>query len=269
MSDAVLPVRSNSIYAMLFLVLSFAAGPLLVYSIGTGTPPVVATPSETDAPTPIPPADLPGSTGIETDSHAQRVDTDARLTEARTEIHRLEQNIAGLREQQKQLQAAFAAHLERVTRTRAEAEASAEPAEEPQTNRPNGLENDLARLGAGPTERGRLVTLTEAELRFPVGRSELARESSDGLREIADVLAGHEGLVVRIEGHTDRSGSPSRNLALSQARARSVKDALVAMGIDADRIETEGVGETRPLADNDTAEARQRNRRVEVYLIAP
>lgn len=267
MCDAVLPVRSKPIYALLYLLAVFAAGPLLVYSLGTDRPPSAATPTETGVPIASSSADSPGSPQIETESAAQYLALDERLSNAQIEIQRLKQRLAALSEQHMRLASAFAEHSDTAPLILADVQASAESVMEPQTKGPIRLEDDLARLAARPTERGHLVTLAETELSFPVGRSELSPERAEGLRAIADVLARREGLIVRIEGHTDSSGSASRNLALSQARAESVKDALVALGIERDRIQTEGLGETRPLTDNQTAEARLSDRRVEVYLI--
>jgi outer membrane protein OmpA-like peptidoglycan-associated protein len=74
------------------------------------------------------------------------------------------------------------------------------------------------------------------------------------------------GKPIRIEGHTDSSGSSNANLALSQKRAEAVRDALVASGVEASRITVVGLGSERPVAANDTAEGRARNRRVDIIL---
>lgn len=71
---------------------------------------------------------------------------------------------------------------------------------------------------------------------------------------------------MRIEGHTDAIASDAYNQALSERRARSVSAWLTARGIPAARLTTRGVGEAKPVADNRTAEGRQRNRRVEVVI---
>jgi outer membrane protein OmpA-like peptidoglycan-associated protein len=77
------------------------------------------------------------------------------------------------------------------------------------------------------------------------------------------------GMHVRIVGHTDSTGSDAINNPLSKARADSVKDFLVDRGIPASRVETAGRGEREPVASNDTAEGRARNRRVEIFLREP
>jgi len=69
---------------------------------------------------------------------------------------------------------------------------------------------------------------------------------------------------VRIEGHTDSTGDPARNLDLSRRRAEAVKKALVTQfGIAADRLTSEGFGDTKPIAANDNPQGRAENRRVE------
>lgn len=103
---------------------------------------------------------------------------------------------------------------------------------------------------------------------FETGKSTVRPESMPTLKEIAAALTQHPELRVRIEGHTDNVGSADANLKLSQARAAAVKDALVKEhGIDASRLETAGLGDTKPMADNKTPEGRSSNRRVEVVKL--
>jgi OOP family OmpA-OmpF porin len=80
-------------------------------------------------------------------------------------------------------------------------------------------------------------------------------------------LAGVNLEVIVAVGHTDSIGSHEYNMALSQRRANAVKQYLVSKGIEANRIYTEGKGKTQPVADNRTAEGRQKNRRVEIEVI--
>jgi OOP family OmpA-OmpF porin len=80
-------------------------------------------------------------------------------------------------------------------------------------------------------------------------------------------LTSNPDARVAIEGHTDAQGDEASNLALSESRAEAVRDYLVSQGIAADRLETAGFGESRPIASNDTAEGRAENRRIEFRLL--
>ncbi len=94
------------------------------------------------------------------------------------------------------------------------------------------------------------------------------------LREVLATFANGlkqdgSGMIVRVVGHTDSSGSDAINNPLSRERAESVKDFLTDRGVPASRIEAVGRGEREPVASNDTAEGQARNRRVEIFLRDP
>lgn len=98
---------------------------------------------------------------------------------------------------------------------------------------------------------------------FDVNSDQIKPESKPVLQMVADALAAQAGVKMRIEGHTDSTGDPAKNLDLSKRRAASVKTALVGMGVAADRLATEGFGDTKPATKNDTPQGRAENRRVE------
>jgi outer membrane protein OmpA-like peptidoglycan-associated protein len=99
---------------------------------------------------------------------------------------------------------------------------------------------------------------------FDVNAATIKPESAGVLKEVAGVLSQYKDIKVMIIGHTDSDGSDAANLTLSQKRAAAVKDALVTdYSIDASRIETDGKGESAPVADNKTKEGKAANRRVE------
>ena len=98
---------------------------------------------------------------------------------------------------------------------------------------------------------------------FDTNSDQLRSESMNVIREIAEALKQQSALKVRIEGHTDSTGDAAKNLDLSKRRAESVKNALVKLGIDAARMSTDGLGQTKPMAPNDTPLGRAENRRVE------
>jgi OOP family OmpA-OmpF porin len=87
------------------------------------------------------------------------------------------------------------------------------------------------------------------------------------LNEVAEVLKSNPSMQVLVEGHTDSRGADSYNLRLSDARARSVREYLVAQGVEPARLEAVGFGETKPIDDNGTADGRERNRRVEFTIV--
>jgi OmpA-OmpF porin, OOP family len=103
---------------------------------------------------------------------------------------------------------------------------------------------------------------------FDTGNDQLRPESKPTLKEIATMLQQHADLRLRIEGHTDNAGDKAANLALSDRRAASVKAVLVRdYQVDAGRLESKGLGDTKPVAKNTTPEGRQNNRRVELVKI--
>jgi len=99
---------------------------------------------------------------------------------------------------------------------------------------------------------------------FDLDSAKIRSESRPVLDEVLGVLQGEPGWKVTIEGHTDSTGSDSHNQELSQQRAESVKAYLVAGGIAAERLQTMGLGESKPVADNATELGRAQNRRVEL-----
>ena len=76
----------------------------------------------------------------------------------------------------------------------------------------------------------------------------------------------HPGLKLAIEGYTDSTGSDELNEKLSQDRAQAVRDYLTAQGLAQDSVTAQGFGKSEPVADNNTATGRQRNRRVEIVV---
>lgn len=112
---------------------------------------------------------------------------------------------------------------------------------------------------------GRFVT---QGILFDTGSATIEPESTPTLKEIARTLQQHGDLRLRIEGHTDNTGSADANQQLSERRAAAVRDYLVQReGIDAARLESAGLGQTAPAADNGTPEGRQTNRRVELVVL--
>lgn len=99
---------------------------------------------------------------------------------------------------------------------------------------------------------------------FDTAKASLRPESEAVLRQVLGVLEADPGLRLVIAGHTDGEGDDASNQRLSEQRARTVVDWLGANGIEAARLRSEGLGETRPVADNGSAAGRALNRRVEI-----
>jgi OmpA-OmpF porin, OOP family len=117
-----------------------------------------------------------------------------------------------------------------------------------------------------PTEgcETRLGVLSEANaIYFKTGSAELDNESEPLLNSGADIAKRCPSVQFRVEGHTDNVGSKRSNQQLSEERAKSVVDYLIAKGVGADRISSAGYGETRPVKPNDSEANRAKNRRIE------
>ena len=103
---------------------------------------------------------------------------------------------------------------------------------------------------------------------FDIDSDVIMAESFGLLDQIADLLTSQTDIRrIRVEGHTDNYGTNEHNIDLSQRRAQSVVNALIERGIDMGRLEPRGFGENIPLADNETAEGRAQNRRVELLIL--
>ena len=129
------------------------------------------------------------------------------------------------------------------------------------------LDDDLEGATVSRVGEGIVVTFENGIL-FDFDSSTLRAQARTNLQELAESLKQYERTDVLIIGHTDATGSDSYNQTLSESRAGSAAQYLRDLGIAAARIETRGMGETDPVADNSTAEGRQLNRRVEVVIYA-
>jgi len=105
-------------------------------------------------------------------------------------------------------------------------------------------------------------------VKFEFASANLTPNAKVVLQDVVDTLAGQPSMEVQIAGHTDSKGLAAYNVRLSEERAMSVKDFMIENGIEDDRLTAIGFGESQPIADNETEEGRELNRRVEFSVIS-
>jgi outer membrane protein OmpA-like peptidoglycan-associated protein len=131
------------------------------------------------------------------------------------------------------------------------------------------LRNELmtrlnAALPTTLTERGLVSEI--GGVQFATGTANLSTAAREGLARFSGIVASYPGLRFTVEGHTDNTGSIATNNELSLRRAIAVRDYLIGQGVAASSIDVAGLGPSRPVADNATADGRARNRRVEIVV---
>lgn len=183
---------------------------------------------------------------------------------------------AQLQAQQAQLQTeqAQAAKAEAdAARARAEAEAAEARARAAEANRSaesamqirEKLRQQLnSVLATSESARGLIVNMSD--VLFDTGKYSLKPTTQISLAKVAGILLAYPGLKVQVEGFTDSVGGDEYNQKLSENRASTVKDFLIAQGVPANNISSQGFGKSNPVADNSTAEGRAQNRRVNLVV---
>ncbi|WP_114285600.1 OmpA family protein [Candidatus Halocynthiibacter alkanivorans] len=133
------------------------------------------------------------------------------------------------------------------------------------------LDPVLAEVGPTPQEcvTGINAILEGSKITFAPGSSDIEGAAAETLTAIAEIVKSCEGVQMEIAGHTDSQGREEMNQQLSQGRAEAVLNALLARRVLTSGLSARGYGETNPVADNDTPEGREANRRIEFTLIAP
>lgn len=115
-------------------------------------------------------------------------------------------------------------------------------------------------------EKSLADVVAQSKIGFATSSADIDTRSAPLLDSLARAAADCPG-VIRVEGHTDATGDPAANRALSEARAESVVSALAQRGIPTERLKAEGFGADRPLADNTSAAGRAQNRRIEFRVL--
>jgi outer membrane protein OmpA-like peptidoglycan-associated protein len=187
-----------------------------------------------------------------------KAESDERALAAKTEASRLQAEADRLREQNEAQRIAGQAALDRAAKDKAQAEA--EKAE----LRSQLLKQFNAVLQTRDTARGLIVNMSD--VLFDTGRHTLRPGAREKLAKVAGIVSGHPGLKLDVEGHTDNVGTDAYNQRLSEQRGEAVRDYLTKEGMAAASVTTKGMGETQPVASNDTAAGRQQNRRVELVI---
>lgn len=161
---------------------------------------------------------------------------------------------------QKAAQAQAAAEAEAAQAKDAAAKAEAEKAQ----LRAQLLDQLNAVLQTRDSARGLIVNMSD--VLFDTGSFTLKPAAREKLAKISGIVLAHPGLTLQIEGHTDSVGSDDFNQQLSERRAQSVMAYLTDQGVPAAAMSAKGFGKTQPIATNDTADGRQKNRRVELVV---
>jgi len=181
---------------------------------------------------------------------AQRLETERR---ARAEA------------EQRAAEALARLETESAARDKQAAQAAVERAEREKQQLRNALIQQLNLiLETRDSARGLIVNM--ADVLFDTGRWTLKPVAREKLAKVSGIVLAHPGLTLQVEGHTDSVGTDEFNMTLSEKRASEVSTFLISQGINPSAISAHGMGETSPVATNDTAAGRQQNRRVELIV---
>lgn len=129
------------------------------------------------------------------------------------------------------------------------------------------LRERLAASGVSVTRVGDNILLNmPSDITFDVNQAEVKPGFYETLNSVALVLKEYDKTTISVLGHADATGSDAYNMDLSQRRALAVSNYLAAQGVAPSRLSAVGFGESKPIADNSTAEGRALNRRVEILI---
>ncbi len=183
------------------------------------------------------------------DSLANEVrDRDARVTALTDQVAQLEKKLGGVSESQQALQA------------QVEAQAMA-------SRRFAQVEQKFTREEARVLREGGDVVIRLLGMSFSSGQSEIRPDHFALLTKVKEAIAMYPGAKISIDGHTDAYGTDESNLKLSQTRANAVAQYLLAnSSLSAADVQAVGYGETKPIANNETKEGREKNRRIDVVI---
>lgn len=210
-------------------------------------------------------------------AQAERQQLEAEKQQAEAEKQRMQAEVAAAKEAQARAEAqraqaeaekAQADALAKQQSAQEQAEREKEAAEKAEREKQELRATLLAQfnkiLETHDTPRGLQVNL--GDVLFAFGKYDLRPEARERLAKLSGIVLAHPGLNLAVEGHTDNVGGDAMNQTLSEQRAQSVRQYLIDQGLDAGTISAKGFGKTMPVADNSTADGRQKNRRVEIII---
>lgn len=206
---------------------------------------------------------------------AQIADARGRLADAQAEKERASTELARLNEERlRAMQRQLGEARGEVTRTQERLQVKGQELEEAKKARAAAearVKDAMDKLALAAAlqvkeePRGTVITLP-GNVMFASARWQLLPGAELKLDAVAASLKDQPDVTITIEGHTDSRGSTESNLELSRKRAESVRAYLESKGVPKDQLKAVGVGEARPIADNDTVEGRAMNRRVEIIV---
>jgi len=190
----------------------------------------------------------------------------ADAARALEETERLRAQQAALAAQEQQRQAEQARQLQEQAEIKAqEAERLRLQAEQAQQQlRQQLLQQFNVILETRDTARGLIVNMSD--VLFDFNKYTLRQEAREKLAKISGIILSHPGLKLEVDGYTDSIGTDEYNMKLSEQRANTVRDYLTAQGLSQGSVSALGFGKDNPVASNDTAAGRQKNRRVELVV---
>jgi outer membrane protein OmpA-like peptidoglycan-associated protein len=203
------------------------------------------------------------------DADRLRLENEARVAAAKAETDRLKTEAAASQaaaadEANRLKQENDAQRLASQTALEAAAKQKAQLEAEKAELRTRLLAQFNAILQTRDTARGLIVNMSD--VLFDTAKYSLRPLAREKLANVAGIVAGHPGLTLDVEGHTDSVGSDEYNQRLSEQRSNSVRDYLTQHGMQSAAVTAKGLGKTQPVATNDTANGRQQNRRVELVI---
>ena len=197
-------------------------------------------------------------------AEAAQAQADASRAQAEAERLRAERERAAAEEQQRQAEQARLLAQQAEQKAQAAENARLQAEQQQQQLRQQLLQQFNLILETRDTARGLIVNMSD--VLFDFNKYTLRPAAREKLAKISGIILSHPGLRLEVDGYTDSIGSESYNQKLSEQRADSVRSFLVSQGLASDIVASKGFGKENPVASNDTASGRQKNRRVEMVV---